>query len=99
MVSREGGLVLNNAFLVTATATVFIGTFYPLLIDLIGGDKISVGAPFFALTFTPIVLPVLAAMAMGPMLALARRRARERAQRAWAWAGCGRAVPGCWRWC
>jgi cytochrome c-type biogenesis protein CcmF len=68
MVSREGGLVLNNAFLVTATATVFIGTFYPLLIDLIGGDKISVGAPFFALTFTPIVLPVLAAMAVGPML-------------------------------
>ncbi len=68
MVSREGGLVLNNAFLVTATATVFIGTFYPLLIDLIGGDKISVGAPFFALTFTPIVLPVLAAMAIGPNL-------------------------------
>jgi cytochrome c-type biogenesis protein CcmF len=68
MVSREGGLVLNNAFLVTATATVFIGTFYPLLIDLIGQDKISVGAPFFALTFTPIVLPVLAAMALGPNL-------------------------------
>ena len=68
MVSREGGLVLNNAFLVTATATVFIGTFYPLLIDLVGGDKISVGAPFFALTFTPIVLPVLAAMAVGPVL-------------------------------
>jgi cytochrome c-type biogenesis protein CcmF len=68
LVSREGSLVLNNALIVTATATVFIGTFYPLLIDLIGGDKISVGAPFYALTFTPIVAPVLLAMAVGPIL-------------------------------
>ncbi len=93
MVSREGGLVLNNAFLVTATATVFIGTFYPLLIDLIGGDKISVGAPFFALTFTPIVAPVLAAMALGPML---RWRGDEfiSALKRLGWAGLAAGVTG-----
>ncbi len=68
LVSREGGLVLNNAFIVTAAATVFIGTFYPLLIDLAGGDKISVGPPFYALTFTPIAAPILFAMALGPAL-------------------------------
>ncbi len=68
LVSREGSLVLNNALIVTATATVFIGTFYPLFIDLIGQDKISVGAPFYAATFTPIAAPILVAMALGPIL-------------------------------
>ncbi len=68
LVSREGALVLNNALIVTATATVFVGTFYPLLIDLIGKDKISVGPPYYALTFTPLATPVLAAMVIGPKL-------------------------------
>ncbi|MBI3437904.1 MAG: heme lyase CcmF/NrfE family subunit [Proteobacteria bacterium] len=68
IVSREGSLILNNALIVTAMATVFIGTFYPLLIELLGSDRISVGAPFYALTFVPLVAPVLAGMAVGPML-------------------------------
>src|SRR6202011_891613 len=42
-VSREGALVLNNLFLTTACATVFIGTLYPLLLEVLTGDKISVG--------------------------------------------------------
>ncbi|MBN9252469.1 MAG: heme lyase CcmF/NrfE family subunit, partial [Mesorhizobium sp.] len=42
-ISREGALVLNNLFLTTATATVFIGTLYPLFIEAVSGDKISVG--------------------------------------------------------
>ena len=67
-VSRESGLLLNNVLLVSALATVFIGTFYPLFIDLIGTDKISVGAPYFAMTFVPLVIPLLAAMVVGPML-------------------------------
>ena len=93
MVSREGGLVLNNAFLVAATATVFVGTFYPLLIDLIGEDKISVGAPFFALTFTPIVVPVLAAMALGPVLRW-RGDKLTSAIRRLGWAGLAGALSG-----
>src|SRR5258707_8322207 len=46
-VSREGALVLNNLFLVSACATVFIGTLYPLALEALTGEKISVGAPFF----------------------------------------------------
>src|SRR5271156_1412069 len=46
-ISREGALVLNNLFLTTACATVFIGTLYPLALEVLTGDKISVGAPFF----------------------------------------------------
>ncbi|MGB3389832.1 MAG: heme lyase CcmF/NrfE family subunit, partial [Pseudaminobacter sp.] len=50
-ISREGALVLNNLFLTTAAATVLIGTLYPLVVEALTGDKISVGAPFFNLTF------------------------------------------------
>jgi len=67
-VSREGALVLNNALLMTATGTVFLGTFYPLIISAIGDDKISVGPPFYNLTFVPIMVPLLIVMAIGPML-------------------------------
>ena len=67
-VSREGGLVLNNVLLATATATVFTGTLYPLVLDSLGGAKISVGAPYFNATFIPIMTPLVIAMAIGPML-------------------------------
>jgi cytochrome c-type biogenesis protein CcmF len=67
-VSREGALTLNNMLLVVATATVFLGTFYPLIIDLVTKDKISVGPPYFNWTFVPIMVPLLIAMSVGPML-------------------------------
>src|SRR5690606_33503783 len=58
-VSREGALVLNNLFLTTATATVLVGTLYPLAVEALVGDKISVGAPFFNLTFGAVMVPLL----------------------------------------
>ncbi len=58
-ISREGMLVLNNLFLCAATAAVFIGTLYPLFMDALG-EKISVGPPYFDLTFGPIMLPLAA---------------------------------------
>lgn len=71
-VSREGALVLNNLFLTTACATVFVGTLYPLALEALTGEKISVGAPFFNLTFAPLFLPLLLAMPFGPLLAWKR---------------------------
>ena len=71
-VSREGALVLNNLFLTTATATVLIGTLYPLVVEALSGDKISVGAPFFNLTFGPLMVPLLALVPFGPLLAWKR---------------------------
>ncbi|MDJ0608056.1 MAG: heme lyase CcmF/NrfE family subunit [Kiloniellales bacterium] len=67
-VSREGALVLNNLLLATATATVFLGTLYPLFTEALGGDKVSVGAPFFDRTFVPLMVPLVAAMAIGPLM-------------------------------
>jgi cytochrome c-type biogenesis protein CcmF len=68
LISRESGLVLNNVLLCAALFTVILGTFYPLVIDAIGGDKISVGRPYYARTFIPLVAPLLIAVAIGPML-------------------------------
>ncbi len=71
-ISREGGLLLNNLLLTTAAATVLIGTLYPLFLDVVAGEKVSVGPPFFNMTFVPIMIPLLMAMAVGPMLAWKR---------------------------
>jgi cytochrome c-type biogenesis protein CcmF len=71
-VSREGALVLNNLFLTAAAATVVVGTLYPLALEALTGTRISVGAPFFNLTFGPLVVPLLILVPFGPMLAWKR---------------------------
>ena len=80
-ISREGALVLNNLFLTTACATVFVGTLYPLALEALTGDKISVGAPFFNLTFGPLFVPLLIAVPFGPLLAWKRGDLLGAAQR------------------
>jgi cytochrome c-type biogenesis protein CcmF len=80
-ISREGALVFNNLLLTTACATVFVGTLYPLALEAVTGDKISVGAPFFNLTFGPLMVPVLIAMTFGPLLAWKRGDLYGAAQR------------------
>ena len=80
-VSREGALVANNLLLSVACAAVFIGTLYPLLLEAVTGDKISVGAPFFDMTFTPIMVPLLVIMPFGPFLAWKRADLLGTAQR------------------
>ncbi|MBI5261878.1 MAG: heme lyase CcmF/NrfE family subunit [Bradyrhizobium sp.] len=67
-ISRESSLTLNNLLLTTAAATVFLGTFYPLVVDMMGNDKISVGPPYYNRTFVPIMVPLLIVMAIGPVL-------------------------------
>ncbi len=82
-VSRESALVLNNLLLASGAATVFIGTLYPLALDALGGDKISVGAPFFNRTFVPLITPLLVAAAVGPLLAWKRADLLGALQRLW----------------
>ncbi len=80
-ISREGALVLNNLFLTCACATVFTGTLYPLALEVLTGDKISVGAPFFNLTFAPLFIPLMIAMPFGPLLGWKRGDLAAAAQR------------------
>lgn len=71
-VSREGALVFNNLLLTVAAAAVFVGTLYPLALEALTGGKISVGPPFFNLTFGPLMVPLLIAIPFGPLLAWKR---------------------------
>ncbi len=80
-ISREGSLVLNNVLLSVSCATVLVGTLYPLALEGITGEKISVGPPFFNMTFIPLMLPLLLAMPFGPLLAWKRGDLRGVAQR------------------
>ncbi|GGE41542.1 heme lyase CcmF/NrfE family subunit [Actibacterium pelagium] len=74
IVSREGGLVLNNILLLVATGTVLLGTFYPLLVELVTPEKISVGPPYFNRSFIPIMVPLMLALSVGAFLRWKRDR-------------------------
>jgi len=80
-ISREAALVLNNLFLAGALATVALGTLYPLIRQAISGEAISVGAPFFALTFGPLMALCLLILPFGPLLAWKRGDLFAAAQR------------------
>jgi cytochrome c-type biogenesis protein CcmF len=80
-ISREGALVFNNLFLTTACATVFVGTLYPLALEALTGEKISVGAPFFNSTFGPLFIPLLLVMPFGPLMGWKRGDLLGAAQR------------------
>ncbi|HEX4637284.1 MAG TPA: heme lyase CcmF/NrfE family subunit [Rhizomicrobium sp.] len=67
-VSRESALLLNNVFLVASCACVFVGTLYPLVLDALNRTKISVGPPYYVLTFAPIFFALLLLVPFGPKL-------------------------------
>ncbi|MBM1558505.1 heme lyase CcmF/NrfE family subunit [Sulfitobacter mediterraneus] len=71
-VSREAGLLVNNLILAAATGTVLFGTLYPLFLEAVTGDKISVGPPFFNASFIPMMLPLVFVMGLGPFLSWKR---------------------------
>jgi cytochrome c-type biogenesis protein CcmF len=71
-ISREAGLTLNNLFLMAITAVVFLGTFYPVIMEAVSADKISVGPPYYNLVFVPLTVPLLLLVTAGPMLAWKR---------------------------
>jgi cytochrome c-type biogenesis protein CcmF len=71
-ISREGALVLNNLLLTVACAVVLFGTLYPLAMEVLADFKMSVGAPFYNLTFVPLFTLLLLAVPFGPLLAWKR---------------------------
>jgi cytochrome c-type biogenesis protein CcmF len=73
-ISRESALLYNNLFLTLACAVVLLGTLYPLLLEFASNGKsiVSVGPPYFNITFLPIMIPLVAAIAIGPMLSWKR---------------------------
>ena len=67
LLSRETLLLMNNVLLVVGTASVLLGTLYPLLIDALGMGKLSVGPPYYNAVFVPVMVPLLVLLAAGPL--------------------------------
>ncbi|MEY4413785.1 MAG: hypothetical protein RIQ53_1078 [Pseudomonadota bacterium] len=63
--SRETGILLNNVVLLAAGAAVLLGTLYPMVLDALGGPRISVGAPYFETAVVPLLLPAVLLAAPG----------------------------------
>jgi cytochrome c-type biogenesis protein CcmF len=80
--SRETGLLVNNLLLSAATGVVFVGTMYPLVLEVLTGDKISVGAPYFNQAFLPIFGIVMLGAGVGPFLSWKRARKGDVLRRA-----------------
>lgn len=66
-VSRESFLLANNVLLAVAAATVLLGTLYPLLLDVLGLGKISVGPAYFEEVFVPLMSPAVLLMGAAPL--------------------------------
>ena len=66
--SREGSILVNNTIIIIACATIFLGTLYPLLIEIFSNNKISVGEPYFNSTVVPIMMPAILIMGVGPLM-------------------------------
>jgi cytochrome c-type biogenesis protein CcmF len=65
IISRESGLLVNNVILVVMTATVLLGTLYPLIVDAFGAGKISVGPPYFNSVMVPLAIILYLVMGTG----------------------------------
>jgi cytochrome c-type biogenesis protein CcmF len=74
LVSRETGLVINNLLLSVVLGIVFLGTLYPLFVEALSGEKLSVGAPYFNAVAGPLALILALLVGIGPLLAWRRER-------------------------
>ena len=66
--SKETSILINNWFMMYFLAVVLIGTIYPIFLDVLSSQKISVGPPFYHKLIIPFLIPFLLAMAIGPKL-------------------------------
>ena len=66
--NKTSTLVINNMLMLTACITILLGTIYPIIIEVISNNRISVGAPYYNSTVLPILLPGFLLMSVAPAL-------------------------------
>jgi len=81
LISREAMLLANNVLLLAAAAAVLLGTLYPLFLDALRGEKISIGTPWFEIMFPICMVPALFVMGIGPIARWKEAKVPELAQR------------------
>jgi cytochrome c-type biogenesis protein CcmF len=68
LLSKETAIIINNWFMMYFLSVVLIGTIYPIFLDVLSSQKISVGPPFYHKLIVPFLIPFLLIMAIGPKL-------------------------------
>ncbi len=79
--SRESAILANNVLLLVAAATVFLGTLYPLFVEAVSGERLSVGAPYFNKVVVPVMLGVVLLLGIGPTIPWRRMNPKALASR------------------
>ncbi|WP_311027861.1 heme lyase CcmF/NrfE family subunit [Mesorhizobium koreense] len=75
--SRESAILANNVLLLVAAATVFVGMLYPLFVEAVSGERLSVGAPYFNKVVVPLMLAVVFLLGIGPSIPWRRMNPRR----------------------
>jgi len=68
LLSKETSIIINNWFMMYFLSVILIGTIYPIFLDVISSEKISVGPPFYNKLIIPFLIPFLFVMTIGPKL-------------------------------
>ena len=76
--SRESSILINNWFMMYFLSVVLIGTVYPIFLDVISSEKISVGPPFYQKLIVPFLIPFLLFMSLGPRLKWIKSKIEEK---------------------
>ncbi len=78
LLSKETSIIINNWFMMYFLSVVLIGTVYPIFLDVISSQKISVGPPFYHKLIIPFLVPFLIFMAIGPQLKWIKSRLEKK---------------------
>ena len=76
-INKTSALIINNMVMIIACLTIFLGTIYPIIIEVITDTRISVGGPYFTSTVIPIMLPALLLMSIAPILSWQSNRIKK----------------------
>ena len=76
--SKETSIIVNNWFMMYFLSVVLIGTIYPIFLDVLSSQKISVGPPFYHKLIIPFLIPFLLIMAIGPKLSWIKSKLKEK---------------------
>ena len=68
LLSKETSILINNWFMMYFLSVVLVGTIYPIFLDVVSSEKISIGPPFYHKLIIPFLIPFLLVMAIGPKL-------------------------------
>ncbi len=76
-INKVSALVINNILMIIATMTILLGTIYPIIVEVLTNNRISVGGPYFNSTVIPIMIPGFLLMSVAPILSWQTNKVRN----------------------